>query len=114
MKKKLCIVFAVLLVAVLALAAVVPPITQKKTMESESFGAYDHVIIVGIDGAGQFFRDGDMPNFRRIFKDGAVKYDVRTEVLTDSAPNWTSIISGVSYFKHRILNGDAGRMPLVL
>ncbi len=108
MKKKLCIVFAVLLVAVLALAAVVPPMTQKKTMESASFGAYDHVIIVGIDGAGQFFRDGDMPNFQRIFKNGAVKYNVRTEVLTDSAPNWTSIISGVSYFKHRIHNGDSG------
>ena len=107
MKKKGCILPAVLLVLLLALAAVLPPVTQKKTMESASFGAYDRVIIVGIDGAGQFFRDGEMPNFQRIFKNGAVKYNVRTEVLTDSAPNWTSMLSGVSYFKHHIQNDDA-------
>ena len=28
---------------------------------------YSHVIVIGVDGAGAFFKDGDGPHFNRIF-----------------------------------------------
>ena len=64
----------------------------------DSFGAYKHVFIIGIDGAGRFIKDADTPNFDRIFKDGAVKYTARAEVKTDSGPNWGAILTGASIF----------------
>ena len=73
--------------------------------EEKTFGAYKHVFIVGIDGAGTYFEKDYMENFHRIFADGAVKYGARTETKTDSGPNWTSILTGVSYFKHGAENG---------
>jgi len=75
-----------------------------------TFGAYQHVFIIGVDGAGRFFRDVDTPNFDRIFANGAVDYVARTEVPTDSGPNWGSILTGVSYFKHKIHNGNSGEV----
>lgn len=74
----------------------------------KTYGAYKHVFIVGIDGAGTFFEKDYMENFHRIFADGAVKYGARTETKTDSGPNWTSILTGVSYFKHGAENGVVG------
>lgn len=71
-----------------------------------SFGGYKHVFILGVDGAGQYFKDADTPNFDRIFKDGAVKYDARAEVYTDSAPNWGSILTGVSNLRNMYTNGN--------
>ncbi|MBQ6265068.1 MAG: alkaline phosphatase [Clostridia bacterium] len=71
----------------------------------KTYGAYKHVFIIGIDGAGTFFKNDYMTNFHRIFDKGAVKYEVRTETKTDSGPNWTSILTGVSYFKHGAENG---------
>ena len=109
MKKILCILLAVLIL-VFAAAAVVPPVTWAKTDKSPSFGAYQHVFIIGVDGAGQFFRDADTPNFDRIFANGAVKYNVRTEVPSDSGPNGASMLIGVSYFKHLVHNGNSGEL----
>ena len=76
--------------------------------ENGTYGAYKHVFIIGIDGAGRFIKDADTPNFDRIFADGAIDYTARTEVPTDSGPNWASILTGVSYFKHYIHNGNSG------
>ncbi len=109
MKKAICILLAILLVCAAA-AAVVPAVTEKRSQESQSFGAYEHVFIIGVDGAGQFFKDADTPNFDRIFADGAVKYNVRTEVPSDSGPNWASMLTGVSYFKHLIHNESSGEV----
>ena len=52
--------------------------------EEKTYGAYKHVFIIGIDGAGTFFEKDYMENFHRIFADGAVKYGARTETKTDS------------------------------
>lgn len=70
-----------------------------------SFGGYKHVFIIGIDGAGTYFEKDYMTNFHRIFENGAVRYGVRTETKTDSGPNWSAILSGVSYFKTGAENG---------
>lgn len=112
MKKRKIILSAIgcILAAVLVLAAVLPPVSAKKTYASSAFGAYKHVFIIGVDGAGGHFRFCDTPNFDRIFANGAVRYDVRTEVPSDSGPNWGSILTGVSYFKHLIHNGNSGEV----
>lgn len=76
--------------------------------ERGSFGAYEHVFILGVDGAGRFFRDADTPNFDRIFKDGAVDYTARAETVTISAQNWGAILGGVSYLRHGLTNSIVG------
>ncbi len=106
--KKILFVF---LSELLEVGSLVPVFACTTTRgKSDSFGAYQHVFIIGIDGAGSAFRDADTPNFDRIFANGAVKYDVRTEVPSDSGPNWGSMLTGVSYFKHRIHNGNSGEV----
>ncbi|MBQ7688573.1 MAG: alkaline phosphatase [Clostridia bacterium] len=103
MKRLFCLLLAVLMIFPFSAAA-----SAASHTKSPSFGAYKHVFIIGVDGAGRFIKDADTPNFDRIFKNGAVKYTARTEVPTDSGPNWGSILTGVSYFKHKIHNGNSG------
>ncbi len=99
MKKIAALFLTITMMASLCLSAVA------KTGGEKTYGAYKHVYIIGIDGAGTFFEKDYMENFHRIFADGAVKYGVRTETKTDSGPNWTSILTGVSYFRHGAENG---------
>ncbi len=72
----------------------------------DSFGAYEHVFIVGIDGMGTSFELVDSPNFDRIFADNAYRHDAHTETLTVSAQNWGSILTGVDYMTHGFTNGS--------
>lgn len=72
----------------------------------ESFGAYKHVFIIGIDGAGGFFDRADTPAFDRIFAKGAVSLTAEAETETVSAQNWGAILCGVSCFTHGITNGN--------
>ena len=107
MKKALCILLSVLLVAACALpvfASGEDPIPGS----GPSYGAYKHVYIIGVDGAGRFFKDADTPNFDRIFADGAVDYTARAETITTSAQNWGAILTGVSYLKHGLTNDITG------
>ena len=70
-----------------------------------SFGAYEHVFIIGIDGLGATFEKVDSPNFDRIFADNAYRHDAHTEYITTSAQNWGSILTGVDYETHGFTNG---------
>lgn len=76
---------------------------------ADSFGAYDHVFIIGIDGAGAAFEKVDTPNFDRIFADNAYRHDAHTEYVTVSAQNWGSILTGVSYDTHGFDNDGIGK-----
>ena len=63
------------------------PITEPETPEEPeepevpevvvSKGAYQHVVIIGADGAGAFFRDTDTPRCDGIFAGGATTYTCR-------------------------------------
>lgn len=77
-----------------------------------SYGVYKHVFIIGIDGAGSFIEKANTPNFDRIFGSGAVTYNARTEVRTNSADNWSSILKGVSFLKHNITNDNIGEQEM--
>lgn len=102
MKKLICIVISVILV----FCCSAPAFASGESVES--FGAYKHVFIIGIDGAGRFFRDADTPNFDRIFENGAVNYTARAETITTSAQNWGAILTGVSYLQHKLTNDVTG------
>ena len=65
---------------------------------------YDHVVIFGVDGVGRFYKDATTPNFDRIFENGSVTYDGMSQYPTTSAHNWTSILHGVRYQKHKVNN----------
>ena len=103
MKKIIALCMSLLLAALLlvpACAAAADP--------DGSFGAYEHVFIFGVDGAGRFFGETDTPNFDRIFQNGAVDHTARAETITVSAQNWGAILSGVSYLRHGLTNDIAG------
>ena len=98
MKKCISVFLSVVLLALCA----VPALADGE--KSASFGAYDHVFIIGVDGAGHFFDTVDTPEFDRIFADGAVTYAARAETVTVSAQNWGSILTGVSFLRHLMTN----------
>ena len=101
MKKVISVLLSLVLVALCA----VPALAADK---SDSFGAYKHVFIIGVDGAGRFFKDADTPNFDRIFANGAVDYTARAETVTVSAQNWGAMLTGVSYMQHGLTNEITG------
>ncbi len=70
----------------------------------DSFGAYEHVFIIGIDGLGASFSKVNSPNFDRIFADNAYRHNAHTEYITTSAQNWGSILTGVPYDVHGMTN----------
>ena len=101
MKKIICVLLSLLLAAL----CVSPAFAAE---QEDTFGAYDHVFIIGVDGAGRFFKDANTPNFDRIFADGAVDYTARAETITVSAQNWGAILTGVSYMSHGMTNESTG------
>lgn len=73
---------------------------------------YDRVYLIGVDGAGAFFRKTATPNIDRIFKGGAVSHGVFTAIPTISAQCWGSMLHGVSPQAHRFTNGTVGDVPI--
>ncbi|MBE6545886.1 MAG: alkaline phosphatase [Ruminococcaceae bacterium] len=65
---------------------------------------YSHVIVVGVDGAGAFFKDADTPNFDRIFENGSVTYRALASNPTISAECWGSMLIGVGPEIHKLTN----------
>jgi len=72
---------------------------------------YNHVIVIGIDGAGAFIKDADTPHFDRIFADGAVTYGALASNPTISAECWGSMLLGVGPEVHKLTNGIVSSMP---
>ena len=72
---------------------------------------YNHVIVIGIDGAGAFIKDADTPHFDRIFADGAVTYGALASNPTISAECWGSMLLGVGPEVHKLTNGIVSSTP---
>lgn len=73
---------------------------------------YKHVVIVGVDGAGSFFKDTETPNMDAIFADGAITYTGITESPSISAQSWASLMHGVNCDVHGITANSVGSYPL--
>ncbi len=99
MKKLICCLLAL----ILAVGFTMPAFAAQTTARP-----YERVFIIGVDGAGRFFKDANTPNFDRIFADGAVDYTARAEIITTSAQNGVAILTGVSYSMHGLDNGTLG------
>lgn len=72
---------------------------------------YEHVIVVGIDGAGSFIRNADTPNFDRIFEGGAVTYRALASNPSASAECWGSMLLGVGPEVHGLSNANVTKGP---
>lgn len=69
-----------------------------------SKGAYKHVVIIGVDGGGAFFKDADTPRCDEIFRGQATTYRSKTSYPTISAQCWGSMLHGVLPEFHGITN----------
>ena len=67
---------------------------------------YKRVIIIGVDGAGDFFKFASTPNIDKIFAGGAVCHDALTSIPTISAECWGSMILGITPEVHGLTNGS--------
>ncbi len=65
---------------------------------------YERVLVIGVDGAGNYFPQVNTPNIDRIFGEGSVNYNALSQYPTTSAHNWTSMFHGVRYQKHGVNN----------
>lgn len=72
---------------------------------------YEHVIVIGVDGAGAFFREAETPNFDRIFANGAVTYSALASKPPISAECWASMLVGTSPKVHGLTNDIAEEKP---
>lgn len=63
----------------------------------------EHVIVIGVDGLST---DGVLnarnPVMKRMISEGAVKRKVRTVLISDSSPNWASMIAGAGPEQHGV------------
>ena len=64
----------------------------------------EHVVVVGADGAGAFFREADTPNLDRIMENGSVTYECVTAKPSISAQCWGSMLHGVVPVYHGLTN----------
>ena len=95
-------ILSVLLSAMLLLLCAAPAAAEDA---SQSFGAYEHIFIIGVDGAGAAFDKVESPCFDQIFGEFAFRHDAHTEEITISAQNWGSILTGVDCQTHGFTNG---------
>ncbi len=72
-----------------------------RVMKNEN---YKHVVIIGVDGAGTYFKNAETPNIDKIFENGAITYNCLTSNPTISAQCWGSLIHGVEPTAHKLTN----------
>lgn len=72
---------------------------------------YSHVVVIGVDGAGSWFKDADTPNFDKIFENGAVIYKALSSKPTISAECWGSMLIGVGPEIHGLTNDVVSSTP---
>ena len=75
----------------------------------ESSFLYDSVVLVGVDGAGNFFREANTPNIDRIFAGGARTDFCVTARPSISAQCWGSMLLGVTPDVHGVSNATIGQ-----
>ena len=75
---------------------------------------YSHVYVIGVDGAGSWFRDAETPSFNKIFKDGAVTFRALSSKPTISAECWGSMLIGVGPEVHKLTNSKVSVRPYPL
>lgn len=65
---------------------------------------YNHIILIGLDGAGNYIQDAKTPTLDGLFKNGAGTLFCRSAYPTISAECWTTMLTGISPDTHGINN----------
>lgn len=86
-----------------------PPVVEEPEVISK--GAYKHVVIIGVDGAGSCFGHTITPETFNIFSDGAYSYQTKTSYPTISAQCWGTMLHGVLPEFHGLTNDIASSRP---
>ena len=84
-----------------------PVLSTDEIYKKDGSTTYDRVILIGVDGAGAFFKDANTPYIDAIFGNGAVTYTCRSSTPSISAQCWGSMLHGVTPDLHRLSNGIA-------
>ncbi|MBQ8892782.1 MAG: alkaline phosphatase family protein [Clostridia bacterium] len=71
---------------------------------------YEHVVVVGIDGAGDFF-GAETPNIDSIFANGAYTKKCLVTSPSISAQNWSTCMTGVTPNLHEVTNDTTNATP---
>lgn len=66
---------------------------------------YEHVVVVGIDGMGNFNKVAKTPFMDELFRNGAVTFDALSMDPTISAENWGAMLLGADPMVHGLTNG---------
>lgn len=74
-------------------------------------GAYKYVVVLGVDGAGAFFKQADTPYLDSIMASGAITYDMLSENPTISAQCWGAMLHGVTSDVHGLTNNIVAATP---
>ena len=85
--------------------------TCGQVLSADNGKKISHVVIIGVDGGGAFFKEADTPNLDKIFENGAVSYEVITSKPTISAQCWGSMLHGVTPEFHGLTNGIVSATP---
>ncbi len=86
-----------------------PAGTEPETEPENPRFVYEHVVIIGIDGAGSFHKDCDTPNIDAIFlENGAWSDCCRAATPSISAQCWGSMMTGVKPYVHKLTNDTVG------
>lgn len=66
-----------------------------------------HVILIGLDGMGAYgFQEALTPYMNEMVKDGALSIKARSVLVSDSSPNWTSMLTGAIPIQHGVTSND--------
>ena len=84
---------------------------NQQTPKRKDPSSYQHVVVVGVDGAGGYFKQADTPHFDRIFQNGAVTYRALASNPTISAECWGSMLLGVGPEIHGLTNEIVSNQP---
>lgn len=94
--------------------ATTEPVTDGETVIDEPVDQatnYKYVVVVGVDGAGAFFKEAVTPHLDEIFANGAVTYEAITSTPSISAQSWGSLLHGVTPEFHGLDNTLASSTP---
>ncbi len=83
------------------------PLAGSGSGTGEDRYVYKHVVILGVDGGGSFFKQANTPNLDRIFENGSVTYTARAMTPSISGQNWGSILHGVLPEFHNCTNSSS-------
>ena len=90
----------------------VPTDEQLDAIRNDAANQYKRVVIIGVDGVGDYFSHMDTPNFDKMFdttKNASVTYTGTAVYPTISCENWMSMFHGVRPVYHGFIFKDTNQ-----